>query len=96
MTDMQAIADAMLIKFSVQQAIFCPDCDRVLDMHDAVHTEAKGRHGIACGACFDQLLGRLADKTGAPADNLEAKLRELGVEIHDGREIDPLTFELTT
>lgn len=50
------IAARSILRFAVQRAIFCPSCDRVLDVRRAVLIEIKatGRHLISCGACFDK------------------------------------------
>jgi hypothetical protein len=50
-----------LVRYAVGRAIFCPSCDRVLDIADAVlmTTKNDGPCAVTCGACHDELRARL-------------------------------------
>jgi hypothetical protein len=67
-----------LIADAAGRMIFCPDCKHALSMPNVVLLTGDTA-GVSCGECFDaQLMTR----------SLTAQdLRDLGLEIDDGREL---------
>jgi len=66
------------LTFAVQRAIFCPECQKVLDVRRAILvtrlTEPRAA-SVACIPCFEALPITLAD------------LARVGLEVDDGREL---------
>jgi len=95
MTDYQDIADALLnpehqdvalarttLRYAVQRAIFCPYCEKLLDVREAVLLD-----GTDHGGRMDILHGWEYDAVIAKSGTVEALQAKLGyeVEVLDGR-----------
>ena len=53
-----------LVKYAVGRAIFCPDCEVVLDYRRAVLITGVGKAGISCTKCWDKRKAALIKKHG--------------------------------
>lgn len=51
------------VKYAVQRAIFCPECNCTLDQKDAVYLETVQEKpaGVMCRKCTDAALDKLPD-----------------------------------
>lgn len=73
--------NGQLLGYAVGKAMFCPDCDRLLDVSDSVLITAdEGPAGISCGACWDMRWASLS--------SVEQAAALVCLDILDGREID--------
>jgi hypothetical protein len=76
---MERTVNKGILIFAIQNTMFCPYCETILDVRRAVHLEAQkdGRtvlSKVLCAACFDKAKPRL-DKM------------PYALEIIDGREL---------
>ena len=71
---MQEQVSRELLRHAVSTAIFCPLCQGILDVRDAVLLSDEKRSAVACVPCFDRspIKGKFAS-----------------VEVYDGRILYP-------
>lgn len=71
-----------IVRFAVQRAIFCPGCQNVLDVDDAVVVTGGGA-AVSCGSCFDSSIKVVAEYHGKTVEEILALLGPENVD--DGR-----------
>jgi len=82
----EAEAGRIVVRAAVQRAIFCPRCDQVLDVRDAVLVTGPRGAAVACGSCFDYQINEQAVYWAKPRAEILALFGPDGID--DGRELD--------
>ncbi len=86
-SDLQLRISKQLLSYAVSRAIFCPTCNRILDVRRAVLAETSALSVIECASCWESTVEGMRERLGA--DRAAEILAE--IDVTDGRALHSRT-----